>query len=57
MRLLGDGSQIGIQLTYVVQPKPNGLAQAFILGEQFLAGEPSAMILGDNIFFWAKLLK
>ncbi len=49
--LLGDGSQFGIQLSYCVQPSPDGLAQAFILGEEFLNGEPGAMILGDNIFY------
>ncbi|MEP3052152.1 MAG: glucose-1-phosphate thymidylyltransferase RfbA [Erythrobacter sp.] len=50
-RMLGDGSQWGIDLSYVVQANPDGLAQAFILGEDFLDGAPSAMILGDNIFF------
>ena len=50
-RLLGDGSQWGIDLHYKIQPNPEGLAQAFILAEDFLAGAPSTMILGDNIFF------
>ena len=50
-RTLGDGSQWGLALSYVVQPSPDGLAQAFILGEAFLDGAPSAMVLGDNIFF------
>ena len=49
--LLGDGTQFGINLSYKVQPSPDGLAQAFILGQEFLAGEPSAMVLGDNIFY------
>ena len=50
-RILGDGSQFGISLTYIVQPSPDGLAQAFILAEDFLDGAPSALVLGDNIFF------
>ena len=50
-RLLGDGSAMGINLSYKVQPSPDGLAQAFILGAEFIAGEPCAMILGDNIFY------
>ena len=50
-RLLGDGSQWGISFTWIVQPSPDGLAQAYILAEDFLAGAPSAMVLGDNIFF------
>ncbi len=49
--LLGDGSQFGLKLSYKVQPSPDGLAQAFILGEEFLNGEPGAMVLGDNIFY------
>ena len=50
-RLLGDGRQWGIEITWIVQPSPDGLAQAYILAEDFLAGAPSAMVLGDNIFF------
>jgi glucose-1-phosphate thymidylyltransferase len=49
--LLGDGSQFGIQLQYQVQPKPGGIAQAFLLGEAFLGTSPSALVLGDNIFY------
>ena len=58
--LLGNGSQYGIKLSYKVQPSPDGLAQAFILGEEFLNGEAGAMILGDNIFYgngFSKILK
>jgi len=50
-RLLGDGSQWGLSFTYIQQPSPDGLAQAYILAEDFLDGAPSAMVLGDNIFF------
>lgn len=51
VRLLGDGSQFGINLEYTVQEKPNGLAEAFILGEEFIGNEPVALVLGDNIFY------
>ena len=50
-RTLGDGSQWGLHLSYIEQPSPDGLAQAYLLAEDFLAGAPSAMVLGDNIFF------
>jgi glucose-1-phosphate thymidylyltransferase len=50
-RTLGDGSQWGVSLTYITQPSPDGLAQAYLLAEDFLNGAPSAMVLGDNVFF------
>lgn len=50
-RLLGDGSQFGIKLSYKVQPSPDGLAQAFLIGEEFIGDEPCAMVLGDNIYY------
>ena len=54
-RLLGDGNRYGVNLSYKVQPSPDGLAQAFTLGEEFIGDEPCAMVLGDNIFYGAGL--
>jgi glucose-1-phosphate thymidylyltransferase len=50
-RLLGDGSEFGVRLSYAVQPRPNGIAEAFLIGQEFIAGDSVALVLGDNLFF------
>jgi glucose-1-phosphate thymidylyltransferase len=54
-RLLGDGTQFGVQFTYAIQPQPNGLAEAFIIGKEFIGKDPVCLVLGDNIFYGSQL--